>query len=142
MGKELNIDFDNYDIDGHYKDRYKEKYQFLMLGYDVIEEPKLKRNLVLYLFLRRHIRRVKSNRDVLNIFENFYVKRRLLASSWPMEVLARKLHVSKRTIYRWVKELKGVDAIKIEKVLRNGRKQNVYILGEIGENYEFYYYEK
>lgn len=136
-----NIDFENYDLEDHYKGRYKEKYQFLMLGYDIVEEQKLKRNLVLYLFLRRHVRRVKSNRDILNIFENYYVKRRLLACSWPMIVLAKKLRVSKRTIYRWINELKEVDAFRVEKIIYKGRKQNVYVLGEIGENYEFYYYE-
>lgn len=136
-----NIDFENYDVNDHY-DVYKEKYQFFKLGYNIVEEPKLKRNIVLYLFLRRHIRRVRSDKDILNIFENYYVKRRLLACSWPMDTLAKILSVSKRTIYRWVNELRKVGAIKIEKTVYNGRKQNVYVLGEIGEDFEIYYYEK
>lgn len=136
------IDFKNYDIKDNYEGRYKEKYQFFMLGYNIIEKDKLKPNLLLYLFLRRYIRKVKSDKDILGIFEKFYCAQGKLATSWPIKVLARKLHVSTRTVDRWIKELKDVGAIKVENVNYNGRKQNVYVLGKIGEKYEVYYYEK
>ena len=136
------IDFEGYDLDDYYKGRYKEKYQFFMLGYNIIEKDKLKPNLLLYLFLRRHIRKIKSTKDILGIFEKFYCAQGKLATSWPIKVLAKKLHVSTRTIDRWIKELKTVGAINVENINCNGRKQNVYVLGEIGEKYEIYYYEK
>ena len=61
-----------------------------------------------------------------------------------MEKLAERLKVSKSTIEKWVRELVKDGALKIEKVTNpmSGRRQNVYILGKIGEKYEIYDYEK
>jgi DNA-binding MarR family transcriptional regulator len=142
---DLGLDFNNYDIKDCYEGRYKEKYQFMMLGYDLIDTEKIgKPNMRLYLFLRRYVRKVKSDKDPLDIFTKYYAERDLLATSWTMEKLAERLKVSKSTIEKWVRELVRDGALTIEKVTNpmSGRQQNVYILGKIGEKYEIYDYEK
>lgn len=147
MEKELEINFKDYNINDCYSGRYKEKYQFIMVGYSIMDnEEKLKRaanKTMFYLFLRRYAKRKKSYKDKLNIFENYYVEKALLACSWSQEALAKKFGVDIRTIGRWVKELQNDGAIKIEKIPTNnigrGQYQNVYITGEVTDDGETYF---
>lgn len=139
----MNVDFENYDINDHYKGEYKERYQFMMIGYDLITSEKMsKPNIRLYFWLRRYVRKIKSDYDRMGIFDKYYAKG-YLATSWRMETLARKLKASKSTIKSWLNELvrDGGVVIKKEKNPVSGRRQNVYVLGEIDEKREVYYYE-
>lgn len=133
---------EEYDIKDCYEGRFNNKYQFFFVGYELIESNKIsKPNIRLYLFLRRYVRKIRSKYDPLQIFERFYANG-LLATSWTVKELAKRLCVSKDTIKRWVKELVAVGAMRIEKVVYNGTRQNVYVLGEIDEKKEIYYYEQ
>lgn len=138
-----NIDLDNYNIDDHYQGRYKEKYQFMMIGYNLITDEKMsKANIRLYFWLRRYVRKIKTDGDILDIFGKYYM-RGYLGASWTINELAKRLRVSNSTIKRWSRELVKDKAmfVRKEKNPINGRPQNVYVLGEIDEKQEVYYYE-
>ncbi len=65
----------------------------------------------------------------LDIYEDYFVQRKLLASRWTLELLADRLDTSKGAVARYVKSLNEKGLLKIEKVIIDYAKINIYIFG-------------
>lgn len=139
--KKPEIDFDDYDVEDCYESKNKKTNgtHFMRLETDFLWNGNLlKENaskFLLYLFLRSRIRTIRADYDVLEIYKKYYHEQGLLATSWPMDTLAKIFDVSKGTINNWLNELINSGAIRKEKIATDyvgrGQYQNVYILGEL-----------
>ena len=84
--------------------------------------------------------------EKLNLYQEYFVKRNLLAASISRPRLAEMFGRDVRRITVWAKELEKDGILKIERIScmdddYNWKKYNVYILGEVNDDgsYTFYY---
>jgi DNA-binding transcriptional ArsR family regulator len=88
-----------------------------------------------------------NKNEKLNLYEDYFVKRRLLVASISRMQLARIFGKEQRAITRWTKALKKDGLLKIERIPCDEDddrriKYNVYILGEVNDDGTYtYYYE-
>jgi len=112
---------------------------------DLMKKIANKTGLLLVL-LRNKVDWDKNER--LNLYQEFYVKRKLIAASISRPELARMFGKEKRRITAWIKELEKDGIIKIERIPctdddDNRKKYNVYVLGEVNDDgSSTFYYEK
>ena len=126
--------------------------QFLALEYEKFfnnEElmKKIANKLGLLLVLLRHKVDWDKN-EKLNLYQEYFVKRKLIVASISRPRLAEMFGREKRRITEWAKALEKDGIIKIERITcidddDNRKKYNVYILGEVNDDGSYtYYYEK
>lgn len=85
---------------------------------------------MLYDWLWCNIVRGKMKGDKLNIYDDYYVKRNLLAYSASYRQLAKDLFCSVDKVRRYIERLDQAGVIKIEtKNIGKDKPQNIYILG-------------
>ncbi len=83
----------------------------------------------------------------LNLYQEYFVKRKLIAASISRPRLAEMFGKDIRRITAWAKALEEDGIIKIERIRcmdddYNWKKYNVYILGEVNDDGSCtYYYE-
>ena len=80
----------------------------------------------------------KDKNDKHRTFKNWYAKKQLIVASRSQGQMALDLGVSVRTIQRWLDELERDKLIKRE--IEN--RENVYILGRVRGDKEFFFYER
>ena len=86
--------------------------------------------------------------EKLNLYQEYFVKRKLIAASISRPELARIFGKEKRRITAWIKELEKDGIVKVERIPctdddDNRKKYNVYILGEVNDDGSYtFYYEK
>ena len=124
--------------------------QFLPLPYKEFLEnenllKKLPNQTTLLLILIKNVVNWKKH-EKLNLYENYFIKRNLLAASISRATLAKMMGMSKRRITDWLKSLEQDGFLKIERITcaeddDRRHKYNVYILGEVDEygDKKFYY---
>ncbi len=125
--------------------------QFLALGYDKFFKneglmKKIANKTGLFLILLQNVVDWNKN-EKLNLYQEYFVKRKLLVASISRAQLARMFGKEKRRITAWTKALEKDGLLKIERITCDEDddrriKYNVYILGEVDENGTYrYYYE-
>ena len=86
--------------------------------------------------------------EKLNLYQEYFVKRKLLVASISRPRLAKMFGRDKRRITAWVKKLEKDGLLKIERIScldddDHRKKYNVYILGEVDDaGNKTFYYEK
>ena len=126
--------------------------QFLALPYEKFfdnEElmKKIANKTGLLLVLLRNIVDWNKN-ERLNLYQNYFVKRKLLVASISRPRLAELFCREKRRITEWSKALEKDGLLKIERINcvdddDQRKKYNVYILGEVNDDGSYtFYYEK
>ena len=86
--------------------------------------------------------------EKLNLYQEYFVKRKLLVASISRPKLAEMFGREKRRITAWTKALEKDGLIKIERITcmdddDHRKKYNVYILGEVNDDgISTYFYEK
>jgi len=80
----------------------------------------------------------KDKNDKHHTYKNWYAKKRLIVASRSQEQMALDLGVSVSTIKRWLDELERDKLIERD---IEGR-ENVYILGRVHGDKEFFFYER
>ena len=137
------------------KNEHKQKPigdQFLALEYGKFfnnEElmKKIANKLGLLLVLLRNKVDLDKN-ERLNLYQEYFVKRKLIIASISRPRLAEMFGRDKRRITEWAKALEKDGIIKIERIHcidddDNRKKYNVYILGEVNDDGSYtYYYER
>ncbi len=125
--------------------------QFLALEYEKFFNngelmKKIANKLGLLLVLLRHKVDWDKN-ERLNLYQEYFVKRNLIAASISRPRLAEMFGKDIRRITAWAKALEEDGIIKIERIRcmdddYNWKKYNVYILGEVNDDGSYtYYYE-
>jgi len=129
------------------------KGQFLPLEYErFFDNEKLLKVLagktMLFLILLKNVVDWDKN-ERLNLFQEYFTKRRLLVASISHAQLSRLLDCSGKTLKNWIKALEKDGLVTIERIVCNEeddhrRKYNVYILGEVFNDgtYRFFYEKK
>ena len=101
---------------------------------------------LLIVLLRNKVDWDKNER--LNLYQEYFVKRKLVVASISRPRLAEMFGRDKRRITEWAKALEKDGIIRIERIScmdddYNWKKYNVYILGEVNDDGSYtYYYEK
>jgi len=136
------------------KNEHKQKPigdQFLALEYgkffnneELMKKIANKLGLLLVL-LRNKVDWDKNER--LNLYQEYFVKRKLIIASISRPRLAEMFGRDKRRITEWAKALEKDGIIKIERIHcidddDNRKKYNVYILGEVNDDGSYTYYYK
>ena len=146
--------YDDFDFEPK-RNEHKQKPindQFLPLEYGKFfnnEElmKKIANKLGLLLVLLRHKVDWDKN-EKLNLYQEYFVKRKLIVASISRPRLAEMFGREKRRITEWAKALEKDGILKIERIScidddDNRKKYNVYILGEVNDDGGYtYYYEK
>ena len=125
--------------------------QFLPLTYEgffgnEILMKKLANKSLLFLILLKNVVNWQKN-DKLNLYQRYYISRKLLAASLSKSRLAKMLGVDERTIGRWTQALVADGLLQVEQVSCDDdddkrHKYNVYVLGKITDDgKEKYFYE-
>jgi len=125
--------------------------QFLALSYDKFFKneglmKKIANKTGLLLVLLQNVVDWNKN-EKLNLYQQYFVKRKLLVASISRAQLAKMFGKEKRRITAWTDALEKDGLLKIERITcdedDDGRiKYNVYILGEVDDNGTYrYYYE-
>ena len=125
--------------------------QFLPLTYDgffsnEVLMKKLANKSLLFLILLKNVVNWEKN-EKLNLYQRYYIDRKLLVASLSKARLAKMLGVSARTIRRWTKSLIVDRLLRVERITCDDddderHKYNVYILAKItGNGKEQYFYE-
>jgi len=126
--------------------------QFLALSYEKFfnnEElmKKIANKTGLLLVLLRNIVDWNKN-EKLNLYQEYFVKRKLLVASISRHKLAEIFGRDVRRITAWAKALEKEGLLKIERIPcidddDHRKKYNVYILGEVNDDGSYtFYYEK
>lgn len=137
------------------KNEHKQKPidgQFLALEYERFFNNeglmiKIANKTALLLVLLRHKVDWDKN-ERLNLYQEYFVKRKLVVASISRPRLAEMFGREKRRITAWAKALEKDGIIKIERIHcidddDNRKKCNVYILGEVNDDGSYtYYYDK
>ena len=125
--------------------------QFLALSYNKFFEneglmKKIANKTGLLLVLLQNVVDWNKN-EKLNLYQEYFVKRKLLVASISRVQLARMFGKEKRRITAWTKVLEKDGLLKIERIACDEDddrriKYNVYILGEVNDDGTYtYYYE-
>jgi hypothetical protein len=125
--------------------------QFLALGYDRFFKneglmKKIANKTGLLLVLLQNVVDWNKN-EKLDLYQEYFVKRKLLVASISRAQLAKMFGKEKRRITAWTKALEEDGLLSIERITcdedDDGRiKYNVYILGEVDDDGTHrYYYE-
>jgi len=86
--------------------------------------------------------------EKLNLYQEYFVKRKLIAASISRNRLAEMFGRDVRRITEWIKELEKDGIVKVERIHctdedDNRKKYNVYVLGEVKDDGSYtFYYEK
>ena len=131
--------------------KYQIKGQFLPLTYDgffgnEVLMKKLANKSLLFLILLKNVVNWEKN-EKLNLYQRYYISRKLLVASISKTRLAKMLGVDERTIRRWTQALVADGLLQVGQVTcddddEKRYKYNVYILGKINEDgKEKYFYE-
>lgn len=87
-----------------------------------------------------------NKNERLNLYQEYFLKRKLVVASISRTRLANMFGREKRRITAWTKALEKDGIIRIEQIPcedddDNRKKYNVYILGEVNDDgsYTFYY---
>lgn len=137
------------------KNKHKQKPingQFLALPYDNFFNnedlmKKIGNKTGLLLVLLRNIVDWNKN-ERLNLYQEFFVKRKLIVASISRHRLAEMFGREVRRITEWAKSLEKDGIIKIERIPcieddDHRKKYNVYILGKVNDDGSYtFYYEK
>lgn len=124
--------------------------QFIGLPLSLIRNEgfrhKLKKELMLYLYIRSAIVRKKFPGDKLNLFEKFY-RNGKLAASISIRKLAKDLDINPKTVQTYIKSLKGNGVIETDEIKAKDAFDNqdhcVYILGFFSDKTkEMYFLER
>ena len=126
--------------------------QFLPLEYDRFFENEsllkaLANKTMLFLVLLKDKVDWDKN-EKLNLYQDYFIKRKLIVASISKVRLARMFGVDKRTIRNWLKQLQDDGLIEIEGISCDEdddkrHKYNVFILGNVMEDGSYeYLYEK
>ena len=99
-------------------------------GNEVLRNP-----TTLLLYLLQH-RSWKGKKDKHDTYGTWYLRRNLIVASVGEEKIAADLGVHKKTVRNWTKALQRTGVIR---KLKDGQ-DNVYVLGEVIENKELFYY--
>ena len=91
---------------------------------------------LLFYLIRNKAFPMQSDNTKHKIKENWYEQKGKIVASRSIKKMAEDLGVCNRTIRYWLTELSNNGIIKIEKEFR----EHVYILGEIKNNKEYYFY--
>jgi hypothetical protein len=142
--------------DGYVPERNEHKNkpidgQFLALSYNKFFKneglmKKIANKTGLLLVLLQNKVDWKKN-EKLNLYQEYFVKRKLLVASISRVQLARMFGKEKRRITAWTKVLEKDGLLKIERIACDEDddrriKYNVYILGEVNDDGTYtYYYE-
>ena len=152
------IDFQESKIHATYKpseNKHKQKPingQFLALPYEKFFDnedlmKKIANKTGLLLVLLKDIVDWNKN-EKLNLYQEYFVKRKLIAASISRPRLAEMFGKEERRITAWAKALEKDGILKIERIScmdddYNWKKYNVYILGEVNDDGSYtFYYEK
>ncbi len=101
---------------------------------------------LLLILLRNKVDWDKNER--LNLYQEYFVKRKLVVASISRPRLAEIFGREKRRITAWIKDLEKDGLLKVERINcvdddDQRKKYNVYILGEVNDDESYtYYYEK
>lgn len=95
----------------------------------------LRNPTTLLLYLLQH-RPWEGKRDKHDTYETWYLKRRLIVASVGEEKTRIDLGVSQKTVRNWINELHEIGVIR---KVKDGQ-ENVYVLGEIIDKKELFYY--
>ena len=101
----------------------------------------------LLLVLLKNIVDWKKN-EKLNLYQEFFVKRKLIVASISRHRLAEMFGKEVRRITVWAKSLEKEGILKIERIScmdddDHRKKYNVYILGKVNDDGSYtFYYEK
>jgi hypothetical protein len=101
------------------------------------ESKSLQNSTTLLIYLIQHSAWEGKN-DKHDTYENWYLEKRKIVASRSQEQMAADLGVSVRTIQRWLDELERDKLIERD---IEGR-ENVYILGKVKGDKEFFFYER
>lgn len=118
--------------------------QFLVTGYRLIDSPEYRKLMtkrkgmeMTYQWLRRNIVRAPMKDKYKNeVYDEYFVKRHLIAATIKEEKLAEDLFISRSTLRENLKDLNEAGFIKIQdlktKTRGDGaqRPQKVYVLGK------------
>lgn len=135
MEKELEIDFESYDIKDYYKDKsYKYDGTHYINTKDSIfrsVKKSLRNPTILLWYLLQWQAWQKKNGISKEWWEKGYI-----VTHRTMNNIAKDLEVSKATIYRWINQLKQDHYIEKP-------EQDIFIVGIIDENkFRSYFYEE
>ena len=117
---------------------YENKKQFIPISFELLENLEFrngflkKKRFRTYLWLRRFVIRGMNIFDPYNMYQNYY-RQGELAVCLPLDRAAIDLNLPKSTVHSHIQQLEQDGVIRVEPVdtheSDNGRRHNVYILG-------------